>query len=504
MKAQPESQTMKRTSLLILFVLAPLFLLAQYKNNTWLLGYDNEHPLPWGGSKLVFLSDTILMSVDNRSMELNGCFSGLSAADDSWFVYTNGSAVCNKNNDTLTNGFGLSPGGDDGYRQGGFPIPGMSLIVPEQNYGNKLYLFHENIFNAAAPFSGVPRALKLFYSVIDPTSGNTGSVILKNQLLIDDTLEIAGLTACRHANGRDWWLLVKKFNSSIYYTVLVSPNGVFIISQQIVPGMITVISGQVGFSTDGSYFATFDNWSQLRIYDFDRCTGILSNYRTKFITNNTAGSLSFSPNSRFLYITKPDSLWQFDMQASDVLNSQTFIASYDGYTDSLWGFSNRFWWHWPGPDGKIYMSATSSSRVLHVINNPDEPGLACNFQQHAVHFPTYNAFTTPTYVNLNLLQVPNSVCDSLDVGAQELIKYNGKLTIFPNPNDGRFRLEFTPQQLNGMLHLYDINGKEMFSEYISPFTSIKNLNLSTILTSGIYAIQLVFGNSSLTGKFLIK
>ncbi len=184
----------------MLLCITPVLLFAQYKNNIWLLGYDNEHPLPWGGSKLVFLSDTILISADNRSMELNGCFSGLSAQDDSWFVYTNGSAICNKYNDTLINGFGLSPGGDDGYRQGGFPIPGMSLIVPEQNNGNKLFLFHENIFSASAPFSGVPRALKLYYSIIDPTSGVNGSVILKNQLLIDDTLEIAGLTACRHAN----------------------------------------------------------------------------------------------------------------------------------------------------------------------------------------------------------------------------------------------------------------------------------------------------------------
>jgi hypothetical protein len=437
-------------------------------------------------------------------MELNGCFSGLSAQDDSWFVYTNGSAVCNKNNDTLTNGFGLSPGGDDGYRQGGFPIPGMSLIVPEQNNGNKLFLFHENIFSASAPFSGVPRALKLYYSIIDPTSGVNGSVILKNQILIDDTLEIAGLTACRHANGRDWWLLVKKFNSSIYYTVLTSPNGLFLINQQIVPGTVTVIGGQVGFSSDGNYFATFDNWSQLRIYDFDRCTGILSNYRTKFITNNTAGSLSFSPNSRFLYITKPDSLWQFDMQASDVLNSQTFIASYDGFTDSLWGFSNRFWWHWPGPDGKIYMSASSSSRVLHVINNPDEPGLACNFQQHAVHFPTYNNGTTPTYVNLNLFQVPNSVCDSLDVGNNELKIKNEALKISPNPNNGIFSIEYTPQRVSGMLYLNDIAGKEVYKAYVSPFSSIKNLNVSTLLTPGIYALRLVFGSNSLTGKVIIK
>jgi hypothetical protein len=380
----------------------------------------------------------------------------------------------------------------------------MSLIIPTQNSGNSLYLFHENIFSASAPYAGVPRALQLYYSIINPTTGINGTVLLKNQILIDDTIEIANLTACRHANGRDWWLLVKRFNSSSYYSILTTPNGSFVLSQQTVPGNVTVIGGQANFSPDGNYFATFDNWSQLRIYDFDRCTGLLSNYRTKFITNNTAGSLSFSPNSRFLYITKPDTLWQFDMQASDVLNSQTFIAAYDGYTDSLLGFGNGFWYHWLGPDGKIYMSATSSSRVLHVINNPDEPGLACNFQQHSVYFPTFNNGTTPTYVNLELFEVTNSVCDSLDVGANELKSSTHEIKMIPNPNDGKFSIEYTPQQISGMLYVYDIAGNEVYQEYVSPFTSIKNLDLREKLNSGIYAISMVFGNNRTIGKVIIK
>ncbi len=428
----------------------------------------------------------------------------MSATDNSWLVYTNGSAVCNKYNDTLTNGYGLSSGGNDGYRQGGYPGLGMSLIFPAQNTGNLLYLFHENIFSAAPPFLGVPRALQLYYSLIDPTVGINGTVYFKNQILIDDTIEIGNLTPCRHANGRDWWLLVKRYNSSIYYTILTSPNGPLVVNQQIVPGSVTVIGGQAGFSPDGSYFATFDNWSQLRIYDFDRCTGLLSNYRTKFITNNTAGSLSFSPNSRFLYITKPDSLWQFDMQAADVLNSQTFIDKYDGYTDSLFGFANRFWFHWPGPDGKIYMSATSSSRVLHVINNPDEPGLACNFQQHSVHFPTYNAFTTPTYVNLNLMQVPGSVCDSLGVGSDELGVMSEELKVLPNPNDGNFSLQFKAQNKSGTVYIYDVNGALIYSEYVSPFTTIKNINLQGVLTSGVYAVRLERGHKKEWAKVIIK
>jgi hypothetical protein len=33
----------------VILIIAPFLIFAQYKNNTWLLGYDNEQPLPWGG-----------------------------------------------------------------------------------------------------------------------------------------------------------------------------------------------------------------------------------------------------------------------------------------------------------------------------------------------------------------------------------------------------------------------------------------------------------------------
>jgi hypothetical protein len=490
----------------ILLSFTPFLLFAQYKNNIWLLGYGTNFPAPYNGSKLTFYQDSIEISYDPRPMWFSGCFSGLSAEDDSWIVYTNGSAVCNKYNDTLINGGGLSPGGANNYRGSGFPIIGMALVIPAQNTGNLLYLFHENIIPSAGgfPYPVEPRALQLYYSLIEPNSGVNGTVFFKNQLLIDDTLEIGGLTACRHANGRDWWLLIKKFNSNIYYTVLTTPDGPSVINQQVVPGPVTIVGGQSSFSPDGNYFASFGYLSQIRLYDFDRCTGQLSNFRTKFITTGIAGSLSFSPNSRFIYISKPDTLWQFDLNAADVMNSQAFIAKFDGYVDSTLGVANAFWFHWPGPDGKIYMSASSSSRVLHVINNPDELGSACNFQQHSLHFPTYNNGTTPTYVNLNLLQVPGSVCDSLGVGSNELQITNYELKIMPNPSDGRFSLEFKSQPINGMLYMYDVEGKEVYKEYVSPYSSTKNLDLSQRLKNGMYAVCLVRGNEREMAKVIIS
>jgi hypothetical protein len=55
-----------------------------------------------------------------------------------------------------------------------------------------------------------------------------------------------------------------------------------------------------------------------------------------------------------------------------------------------------------------------------------------------------------------------------------------------------------------MLYIYDIAGKEVYSEYVSPFTSIKNIDVSKKLEHGLYAVCLVFGKSTFTQKVIIQ
>lgn len=306
----------------------------------------------------------------------------------------------------------------------------------------------------------------------------------------------------RHANGRDWWVVVKKFYVDLFYAILVTPDSVYAPISYSSQAPIAIVGGQACFSPNGEYYASFS--SNLRVFDFDRCNGVASNYRGKFISAILAGGLSFSPNSRFLYISKTDTLWQFDMQAPDVLSSQTFIAKYDGFVDSISGSGTIFWTHWLAPDGKIYIISTQLNRRVHIINNPDMPGQACDFQQHAIQLPTYiQGYTIPTPVNLALYHNPDSPCDTLGVGSPKLQITNSVLIITPNPSDGIFSIEYIPQRVSGMLYVYDIAGKEVYREYVAPFTSIKNLDLSHLLCDGIYAINLVFRNSILTQKVVI-
>ena len=491
---------------IIFLCFSPFLLFAQYQNNKWLWGYFGTPALPSGGAKMVFSNNIRTISYDSRNMWINDCFSGLSDKEDNWFVYSNGSAICNKNHDTIVNGFGLAPGADP-ISYAGLKGPAQIIFFPGDTLNQRHYLFHQNtkLNSPNHPYGNQPHSLDLYYSVIDPLAANgRGEVISKNNLVIHDTLENSNVLAVRHANGRDWWVVVKRFYTDLFYAILVTPDSVYAPISYSPPSPPMIIGGQACFSPDGKHYASFSTSSQLRIYDMDRCSGILSNYRGKFITNIICGSTSFSPNSRFLYISSIDSLWQFDMQAPDVLASQTFIAKFDGYTDTLTGASSIFWWHWLAPDGKIYITSTQLSRKVHVINNPDMQGQACDFQQHSVDLPTFSYWTVPSPINLALYQLPGSPCDTLGLGNPKLQITSSVLKIKPNPSEGIFSIEYIPQRISGMLYVYDVGGKEVYKEYVSPYTSIKNLDLSRQLNNGMYTFSLVFGNNTITEKVMIQ
>ena len=490
----------------LLFLFSTTNTIAQFKNNIWLSGQEGINPPPWGGNKITFDGDNRTISTDNRNTNFSSCFAGMSDIDNNWFLYTNGVVVCNKTHDTIINGSSLSPNGLD-YNSGlGRVIPGQAVFLP---FSNKIYLFHQNENQGWINIPSInPYSPNLFYSVIDPLANSgEGSIISKNNIIEVDTLEIGKITTVRHANGRDWWIITKRFYYDKFYAILVTPDSIYTPQEYSLGVPLSALGGQACISPDGRYYAAFSNLAhQLRIFDVDRCNGKLENYRQKFITNRTAGSTSFSPNSRFLYISSLDSLWQFDMLAQDVLASQTFISSYDGYLDST--FTNlkqtTFWYHWLAPDGKIYLAAGTQSRKLHVINNPDLLGTACNFQQHSISIPSVSLSTVPTSVNYFLKQESGSPCDTLGVGLQQLKIKDLELQIFPNPSTGRFSMEYLPQAKSGMLYVYDMQGKEVYREYVSPYTSIKNLDLSAKLNNGMYALSLVFGQERETKTIVIE
>lgn len=86
---------------------------------------------------------------------------------------------------------------------------------------NQYYIIHGTLDypNASAPSAHISR---LLYSTVNMTANNgKGMVVDKNIPIIEDYLADGEITAVRHANGQDWWIVIGKFDSNEYYRLLV-------------------------------------------------------------------------------------------------------------------------------------------------------------------------------------------------------------------------------------------------------------------------------------------
>jgi gliding motility-associated-like protein len=201
------------------------------------------------------------------------------------------------------------------------------------------------------------------------------------------------LTAVRHSNGKDYWIIVHKWGSNEFCSYLLTESGLTgpIISKVGTPqiGAFVDQSNAYGYmkaSPDGSRIALAISGSNLvELCDFDAGTGAVSNSRD--YTYNLPGispyGIEFSSDSRMLYTSllmltgngppaKPSRVYQFDLRAG--LTNPTLIDSMPGVR--IGGLQLA-------TDGRIYASRTvnllTKKDSVDVIYNPTRPGLDCNY-----------------------------------------------------------------------------------------------------------------------------
>jgi hypothetical protein len=265
-------------------------------------------------------------------------------------------------------------------------------------------------------------------------NGGEGAVVQKNEIIISEDIYYGQLTAVKHANGQDWW---------IFTPVQEETNGYLLFkftSQGIVDTLYQEIgistendSGWANFSPDGKKMVRYEpRGDDIFLFDFDRETGLLSNFRHILIEEEEEwyGGVAFSPSSRFLYASSYDYIYQFDTWADDIEASKIVVAEYE-YTGEF--LEDNFWGLQLGPDCKLYVYCNSCD-VIHVIHNPDEPGLACNFEKGAVQLPWPIFRSQPHFPNYRLGPVGDEglPCTPV-VSVTETVLPEAGLRLWPNP-----------------------------------------------------------------------
>jgi len=303
----------------------------------------------------------------------------------------------------------------------------------------------------------------------------------KKEIIIPDTISISGISAVQHANGQDWWVIVKNQNDNIYHITLIDESGPHLEHSQEI-GMLEYITSNgntTKINRQGNLFATFDPFIGLELLSFDRGTGLFEEYHFEPSWIDAyfeiSADIEFSPSGDYLYIAQIDTLSQIDLRApkSEFLASKKVVGIYDGFLDP---FPTNFWQMQNAPNGKIYMSMRNSSKFLHVIHAPDEEGEACDFRQHDFELPTVNARAMPYFPNYRL------GADSTLLAQEEVIYKDIVMKLYPNPAKDIVNIK-TNQNIKKVV-LLDINGVAIrrFTETI--------LDISE-LSSGVYIVRAI-------------
>jgi hypothetical protein len=469
-----------------------------------MMGYASFAGLPFGGIDMDFISGQPSISYISREMEFRRAVSTICDNSGNLLFVTNGIYVADASGDTMQNGSGLNPSSYTSLYPDGLPPMQMNIIIPDPGNADLYYLFHTTIDD---PFGALLTRF-LYYSIIDMSQNSgKGAVTLKNQVLIADSLSAGNLTACKHANGRDWWLIKHKAYSTLYYLYLITPFGIqgpFI--QNIGKYRINDV-GQAAFSPNGECFAYYNLDGQnadIEIFNFDHCSGVLSNpVHIAMLDSATGVGVAFSPNSQYLYVSSLRYVYQFDVTSTNIPATQTTVAVWDGFYSPNPPFGTFFDIAQLAPDGKIYIATGNGTFHLHVINQPDSAGLACDLVQHGIPLPAYNFNSLPNHPNYFLGALAGSPCDSL-TSLNDDQAFDFKFGVYPNPNSGVFNIGYQlPQNTSGILEIYDVNGSLIWSRPLPAWSTFQKIELSDKITYGIYLIVIKAGNGYLTRKLII-
>jgi hypothetical protein len=453
---------MSKVITLVLIILACFVSIqAQDKrNHVWCFGYssDGDSTSMFGGQNLCFSDeDSFEIKYRDREADFDATSTSICDQDGHLLFYTNGCKVWRADDTVMPGGEQLTRLDNywtaDFFCLRGFTAPQGALILPVPNFTDRYYLFHQDVKNGEDNF---PVFEELYMTTVSFENDPAGEVIELRTLVLNEPMFFGSLTACKHANGIDWWIVVCQPNFNGFYKLLVTKNGVEKINEQFIgEAQDEDIIGGVSCKLDkeGNFYARNTITIGLDFMKFNRWTGEFSDHqfvpewfeRTFDIVGN---GLEFSPDSKRLYTCNSLQLYQFDLEHNNIGDHfqliDTFVYDSTEFSQSTFYLLER------GPDDRIYMSHLGSSTYLSTINKPNMLGNTCDFRHRDIPLLTNNAFTLPHFPNYNLGKLATST---------EEINGGSTSYVYPNPTHHGDDWYIDSEDLIDSYLLVDVSGK---------------------------------------------
>ncbi|MCB0691464.1 MAG: PKD domain-containing protein, partial [Saprospiraceae bacterium] len=429
---------------------------AQQEDNVWMFGGGfglKDYDGTWGVSYVDFNNEPPdIYFVKKVQLNLRGVNAEICSEGGVLKLYTNGMSIANGQHDFVADTINY---GDEWeihkdfkndtliYHDGMLIIQG-AMILPDPADSLRYYVMYTQFQRGQNWWEDYVKGL--YYSHVDMRlNDGRGGLLSRDVPMVEDSLGWGGLSACRHANGRDWWVVQVGKNREVFHEFLITSDGIS-------DDRVITFNGKyrrtyplvfTTFSQDGSKYVAqmAHDTCKMSIMDFDRCSGDLEEiYSESYEITVGPQAVVFSDDSRYLFFSNrtelyPDGvsvIYQYDTEAEDIAASKTLVASWDGYTYIYpedanvppFEYEVDFGYMGLGPDGRIYVCPTTgSNREMSTIEYPHEGGTACEVRQHSIHIPTNFSRTMPNFPNFRLGPLDGSPCDTLGLDNYPVAKF---------------------------------------------------------------------------------
>ena len=425
--------------------------------NNWHFGwlasmtFNSGIPVETSGSSMISEEGCVSYSDDNGQL----------------LFYTNGGkgdsgslppgAVWNRNHQIMPNGNLL-------YAAGCSSSPQSSLIIPKAGT-TQYYLY---TMGCSGAFTGLRE------SIIDMSLDNGLGDLTQVGLQISTMSDLSeGLTATKHANGTDYWIITHSYDGNIFYVYPHTAAGIGL------PDTFTVgnglnIHGQIKISANGEVLACGEE-----VFSFNNATGAITNPRN---IGRSAWGRSFSPSGRYLYVSGAlgvGNLYQYDLQAPNLASSEIEILGGGVFTGPMQ----------LGPDGKIYVALHGKMSVS-VINSPESGGANCDFGLYQVPLTNSCQLGLPNYIDSYFYELHPAFLEENQFS----------LEIYPNPATSTITLR--SDAFISEIRICSITGavlKTLSSNQLSS-SEVDCSDLST----GTYFVQVISDKGTAVKELMIR
>lgn len=487
---------------------------AQRYDNNWAYGIayyitsDTSHE---GNGVIDYTNDTFTPKPKPLGITFQVA-SSYSNAEGHLQLYTNNMWLMDTSQTKIENGDSINYGpywehyeplaisGTDAY-----PVWHSAMFLPRpDNNDSVIDFFHINNY----PSDGTWNAT-LSRTIIKRKPSERYYVESKNKPISLTKISWGLLSACKHGNGRDWWIAYPSVDSADCIELfLLTPDTLIFWSHTCTGGSgLSGVSGtRALFSTDGSLFVFGDINTGTRVYYFDRCNGIFSNKRTlKPLAFYNAGNLltdfsidiALSVNNRFLYTMTSHRLFQTDLNEANIDSNYIFIDSTDGFIDTLWehNHSPMGWGNAQlGPDGIIHLTTMNWYRFSSPILKPDLKGDSCQFILRGEILPKFwDGGGNTNIPNYRLGRLLGSTCDTIYSDVKPIYAQAPWLKVYPNPASEFVRLDYNwiewEKYKNIRLEISDITGATVMQMEVPRYSIRQDINVKG-LAVGVYSVNL--------------